>query len=229
MVDNSVACATSSTRMPLKWSLDRKSPPAVIVVAQITSASRMIFICRSKSLLRSLRAFSWSSSRSISCPPLPPPLPFPFFPFPAKGKPAPLPLSIGKRKPPLQPSLPPSIPNKKPAPFRPSFPPFACGKPPLPPSGAWNPLKCGAMGVSELPPSSCLRSSHSCSSLAFHTWASNVISLSCPCTFSGRPMRTHFTPDCCNPAAMLSTATLLSDVARRGPPLLHAFTHCLRT
>mmetsp|Transcript_81773 Transcript_81773/g.255367 ORF Transcript_81773/g.255367 Transcript_81773/m.255367 type:complete len:206 (+) Transcript_81773:1403-2020(+) len=150
-------------RIPAKENRDRKSPPAEMVVAQITSAACSSLICSSKSA----RALPGTASR-----PLPLPLPLPF------GD------SSGI-------------------------------------SSALNDLRCEGCLRSARPPSPSSGGeawSCSASNLAFSlaSPASKVISSRTWLTFSGLPTRMGLAPSARSPIAMLSTATLLSEVANRG-------------
>mmetsp|Transcript_46554 Transcript_46554/g.144228 ORF Transcript_46554/g.144228 Transcript_46554/m.144228 type:complete len:362 (+) Transcript_46554:762-1847(+) len=181
MAESSVACATSSMRRPAKCSFERKSPPALIVVVQMTSASRRIRICSSKSWRRPRRLSSCSASRSMAA----------LGPRP-RGTAAALARATAAAW------LP-----------RPSA--VAAGASlPLPPELA---PPASARG-----PRSAL-SARSSSSRCFTccSCASSVSSSRKPRTFSGRPRRTARTPRAWSPAAMLSTATLLSEAASSGP------------
>mmetsp|Transcript_38483 Transcript_38483/g.114945 ORF Transcript_38483/g.114945 Transcript_38483/m.114945 type:complete len:292 (+) Transcript_38483:1430-2305(+) len=166
-------------RIPAKENRDRKSPPAEMVVAQITSAACSSLICSSKSA----RALPGTASR-----PLPLPLPLPF------GD------SSGI-------------------------------------SSALNDLRCEGCLRSARPPSPSSGGeawSCSASNLAFSlaSPASKVISSRTWLTFSGLPTRMGLAPSARSPIAMLSTATLLSEVANKGERsnvLDHIFMICTET
>mmetsp|Transcript_56978 Transcript_56978/g.166848 ORF Transcript_56978/g.166848 Transcript_56978/m.166848 type:complete len:207 (+) Transcript_56978:917-1537(+) len=151
-------------RMPAKEKRERKSPPAEMVVAQITSAACSSFICSSKSALALAGVLS-------SRPALPLPRPLPLGDSSGGSS------VLGNRR-----------------------------KDGCLPRG----LPCCSSGGETWPCSA--------SSLAFSlaSSASRVISSSTWFTFSGRPTRMGLAPSWRSPIAMLSTATLLSEVASKG-------------
>mmetsp|Transcript_24447 Transcript_24447/g.67959 ORF Transcript_24447/g.67959 Transcript_24447/m.67959 type:complete len:341 (-) Transcript_24447:1373-2395(-) len=198
MLETSVACATSSMRTPWKLKRCKKSPPALMVVAQITSMSFKISIRVSKSSLRCNLFVLWS--RCICC-------------CRVSG------FSFSFVSPVPLPSLP-SFASKSPSQSQPSSSSAS-----LMPSSIGSSSASSAANIAASAFSAAISAAFSAafaSSAAFF-WAfflssiaSRVMSSKWPRTFSGRPTRAAFIPAKCKPSAMLSTATLLSDVANKG-------------
>mmetsp|Transcript_4071 Transcript_4071/g.11304 ORF Transcript_4071/g.11304 Transcript_4071/m.11304 type:complete len:312 (+) Transcript_4071:294-1229(+) len=227
MTDSSVACATSSTRMPEKLIFERISPPAAMVVVHTTSALARIFCCISISFCRCFLRASCSAWRSTS----------PDSPN--------LPLPLPKLLPPL---LEPWARLKgvahnesrswsswsESAVSRPFFffswseagasLPFFLLLRPSESLEADRDLLEARFSFSETRSAAAFtplsRSSLAALSFSLASKLSKVRSSRLVRTFSGRPKRTTRTPAFWRPVAMLSTATLLSEEASNGAALI---------